>query len=354
MKCTSFHRSIGIDLLRLLAAFYVIVIHCVQQGGILAAAELRSHQFFACQALSALSFCAVNLFGLISGYVGYSEEEKPLNIKSYVLLWLEVVFYGFFIGLFFRLYSPGNVSNAGLIAMCFPLKNRLYWYFSAYSCVFFLTPVLNNGIRHCSRKTLLLTLGLLVLVFSPLETVSGCFYTNDGYSPLWLLILYLIGGIMRKYRLGQSLPTAGILAALVLCTGCSFLLGCVDPTALGLPFDAFSLPLSKYTFPLYVFSAMLYVILFQRLQLPTPVRKIVAFAAPGSFAVYLVNVQPHFWQFWMESRFRHWAGSSPVGLLGKVILFSLGFTAVVVTADHLRQRLFRCLPLQKQFSRQSR
>lgn len=347
-------RNSGIDLLRILAAFYVIVIHSVEQGGILGATEIRSYQFYACQALSAVSFCAVNIFGLISGYVGYSETEKPLNIAGYITLWLEVVFYGAAIALIWRILQPGSVTPAEIIAMCFPLKNSLYWYFSAYTGVFFLSPLMNSGVRHCSRRTLLGLLIGIVLVFSPLETLSGCFSANGGYSTLWLLLLYIVGAIMKKYRIGEKLHPMAVLGCFLVTEGCIFLLGCADPTVLGWRPDAFSLPLSKYTFPLYLIAAMLLLVLFARFTFPGVIRKLIAFAAPGSFAVYLVNVQRQVWLLGMQGRFRHWAASSPVGILVKVLAFSLAFTAAVLVIDYFRQRLFRLLPIRTVLERLNR
>lgn len=339
-------RNSGIDLLRILAAFYVIVIHTVEQGGILGATEIRSYQYYACQMLSALSFCAVNIFGLVSGYVGYSETERPLNLAGFLTLWLEVVFYGVTISLLWRFLQPGSVSAAEVRAMFFPLKNCLYWYFSAYTGVFFLSPLLNTGVRHGSRKTLMGLLAGIVLIFAPLETLSGCFGSNGGYSMLWLLLLYLVGAIMKKYQIGENLHFLVVLGCFLVVEGCIFLLGCSDPTVLGWQPDAFSLPLSKYTFPLYLVAAMLLLVLFTRFTFPGPVRKLISFAAPGSFAVYLVNVQRQVWLLGMQGRFRHWAASSPVGILVKVLLFSLAFTASVLIIDHFRQRLFRLLPVR--------
>ena len=103
-------RFYGIDLLRLLAAVYVIILHTLRRGGIYNAAVPDSYQFLSCQLLMSVSFCAVNLFGLISGYVGYSDSEKKHNFVSYGMLWLEVVFYGVLISTGMMILFPGTIS----------------------------------------------------------------------------------------------------------------------------------------------------------------------------------------------------------------------------------------------------
>jgi len=47
--------------------------------------------------------------------------------------------------------------------------------------------------------------------------------------------------------------------------------------------------IEQYTFPLHLFSAIAYVVLFSRIKFPKLMQKIVSLAAPGAFAVYLID-----------------------------------------------------------------
>ena len=73
-------RNHGVDLLRLLAMFYVLVLHVLGQGGVLeAAAEGTALHRFA-WFLETWAYCAVDVFALISGYVSYTERERPVRV----------------------------------------------------------------------------------------------------------------------------------------------------------------------------------------------------------------------------------------------------------------------------------
>lgn len=129
-------REYGVDLLRIVAAFYVIVLHTLRRGGIMGVVVPYSNQSSVCQAMDALAFCAVNLYGLISGYVGYSDTEKPFQPAKLLLLWLEVVFYGVVINLLAPVLSPSASVSEYWQSAWRPLSQNTYWYFPPISFCF--------------------------------------------------------------------------------------------------------------------------------------------------------------------------------------------------------------------------
>ena len=87
-------RNYGIDMLRLIAMFFVVVLHCYGQGGILSTVVVDSQQYKIAWFIEIVAYCAVDIFALISGYVSYTEKEKRINYSKYLNLWFQVVFYG--------------------------------------------------------------------------------------------------------------------------------------------------------------------------------------------------------------------------------------------------------------------
>ena len=84
-------RQQGMDRLRILAAYFVVGIHLFALladfgGG-------AGVWLFMNLLIYALVFCAVNCFGLLSGYLGYREEKNSLRLSSLLLLWLQFLFY---------------------------------------------------------------------------------------------------------------------------------------------------------------------------------------------------------------------------------------------------------------------
>ena len=78
-------RNYGIDALRVLSAAMIVMLHVLSQGGILAAAPdltVRGEFMWWLQ-IGCLGF--VNVFALISGYVGIGGKHK---LSSALNLWL--------------------------------------------------------------------------------------------------------------------------------------------------------------------------------------------------------------------------------------------------------------------------
>ena len=68
-------RNYGIDLMRIVSMVYVLVLHTLGQGGMISSAVTGSKQEMIIWALEIWAFCAVDIFALISGYVGYCGRE---------------------------------------------------------------------------------------------------------------------------------------------------------------------------------------------------------------------------------------------------------------------------------------
>lgn len=336
-------RNTGIDLLRLTAACYVLVLHILLRGGILTACQPGSYQQQISKALFLWCCCAVNLFGIISGYVGYTDEERPFRLAGYARLWLEVVFYNVVLTLLALWLAPGSAGPIDLIRAFFPVMSDAHWYFTGYTYLFFLIPVLNAGIRHCDDRLLRRLFYLIVLVLVPMESMSGTMGSFGGFTAVWLIFLYVIGAILRKTRVLSGLPTAALLAAIPVLAVVSYGLNthyfCLELP--GFSFD--STVTEKYVFPCHVLSAVAYVLLFSRFRFGGGLAKCIAAAAPGAFAVYLLNTQRFVWDGYMDNHFAAWAGNSPLGIVLRVVLTALGLTLASLVIDWLRRQFFRLL-----------
>ena len=123
-KASVSQRNYGIDLLRLVAAFYVIILHTINQGGIYEATADYSYQNLISRMLLIVSYCAVNIFGLISGYVGYREPLKKTSYAGYLPLWLTVVFYGVMYAGVYMILLPGTFTYKEIIKAALPVTRR--------------------------------------------------------------------------------------------------------------------------------------------------------------------------------------------------------------------------------------
>jgi len=334
-------RNSGIDLLRLIAMLFVVLLHSLNQGGILKNVVEHSSSYKLAWLLEIIAFCAVDIFALISGFVSYSSEEKKQNYTNYVLLWLQVVFYGTIVTFLWNLINPALVSPKDYWINLFPVTNGLYWYFTAYTGLWILMPLLNKGIRNCNNKTMKKIFLTILFVFSILETITKQFHLENGYSFIWIMLLYILGATIKKCEIGKNLKNAQAIIAIFLCYMITYLY-----KMYGSDIIFFNIQITKdfflsYTSPTMIGAAILYVILFSKLKVNPTLKRIISFAAPSAFAIYLLNNQIFIWDYVMKDLFVTMANQTAIKILVCSIGFSLGFGIFSILIDKIRIKLFK-------------
>ena len=116
-------KFFGIELLRILATFYIILLHVVGQGGVAAASGGGKGTYMASYLLLALAYPAVNCYALISGFVGCKSRFKLSRLLS---LWLTVVFVNLAVWGAFRLLAPEMAASFSLAACLKPILTNEY------------------------------------------------------------------------------------------------------------------------------------------------------------------------------------------------------------------------------------
>ena len=141
-------RNLGIDLLRALAMFLVIVWHFIGQGGLLAHTEPSSIKYWVLSFFQILTCCCVNLYGLTTGYLMC---DKPFRLSRVTKLWVTTVFWSVAISCAFFVLVPESRTISEMVSMFLPILRGRYWFFTAYVVVMLLSPVLNLVIQSLSK-----------------------------------------------------------------------------------------------------------------------------------------------------------------------------------------------------------
>jgi len=336
-------RNFGIDLLRVVAMFYVVTLHCIGPGGILNAAEIGSAQYHTAWFLEIWTYCAVDIFALISGYVSYSEEHKAVKWSNYLLLWLQVVVYGAGVVLLFHFINPELVTLQDLFRSFFPVSNGLYWYVTAYTGLFVVMPLLNAGLRSLSEPSARKFFFGSLLVFSLYETFFQKFTMAAGYSFLWISILYILGACIKKCGIGKDLkPRQAVLGILLLCL-VTWVWKMAGPAAGRFSRDM----LVSYVSPTVLGCALLHLIWFSKLTFGPGMRRFITFAAPAAFAAYILNCHKLIWAHVVVNQFAGLAARPLPVLVGYVVVFSLVFVGISILIDRARIWVFDLLHLRK-------
>ncbi len=340
-------RNYGIDLLRMVAMFMVAVLHVLGQGGVLGSA-VNSTQYHITWFLELAAYGSVNLFAMISGYVGVKSRFKAANLAA---LWVQVFFYSFGIAVIFAFFRPDLCSASDLLGYAFPVITRKYWYFSAYFSLFLFTPLLNAGLNALSKQTLRRLSVAMILVFSVAasagkEASQDSFTLVGGYTGLWLMVLYVVGGYIGKYGMWENVPKPALFGIWLGCTALSFGLQFYLPKIVAYT-PKFVI---SYISPLIVLGSIALLLFFSRLECGNAAKKLITIFSPAAFSVYIIHVHPLIWENVMHGRFSFLGTLHPLYIAGAVLLSAFGIYLVCSLIDLLRIQLFKLLRIKKGLS----
>ncbi|MBQ8000426.1 MAG: acyltransferase [Ruminococcus sp.] len=341
-------RNYGIDLLRIISMFLVVCMHVLGKENILDNLTNGTWLYYSVWLLYTLAYPAVNCYALISGYVGYTSHHKYSNIIN---LHFQVWFYsflGFSVGC---VMSSGEVGVVSAVKALFPVRYNTYWYYTAYFCLFFFMPLLNKifeGLNKASATKLVVS---VTVIYSILPTV----YMRDfiglsgGYSFLWLLILYIIGVYVRKYRVFEKSSKRNLFLWLVgslLVTWLSkVVIELISETVLGVVM--FQDLLFSYISPTVLLSAVLILGLFSKVRFKNSINKLITFIAPLTFGIYLLHENPFIRSHFVTGKFAYYLQFKPIitiiAILGTVVaIFLIG-----LIVEFVRQKLFKLIRVNK-------
>lgn len=341
-------RNYGIDLLRIVSMFMVVLLHILGAGGMLGAAGSSVSADRVLWLIEIACYCAVNCYSIVSGWVGYKGKFKFTNI---IVLWLQVFFYTFIINVVFWLMGWQEFSFASLTNTFLPVLASEYWYFTAYFVMYMFIPVLNLILEKFNKKQMgvFLIIGFVLFSLFPTLLMEDPFLFNHGYSAWWLAYLYLVGGFLNKYKLfskGSVFDYLTYYGCLVLFTFLTKVnLEYLTPKIFGE--IRYNMILIDYTSPTILLCGIFLVIAFSKMKFNNFFKKIISFFAPISFGVYLIHCN-----YLMLGKF--WNGSfakfTNYGII-KIILyvFALAILVYLICSliDYIRHLLFKLLKVKE-------
>lgn len=330
----SSQRNYGIDALRLFSMFLAVVLHILGGGGLLRAVSGTKYTISWLFEISA--FCAVNCFGIISGYTSYSSESKHRPFRKYIALWIQVAFYSLGIVLLVNRIDPRSVSYDDIFKAFRPVSTECYWYFSAYTALYFVMPWLDLLMRACTRQQADQLIRVLVLLFSFCPIILGneaLFGLSSGYSFLWLALLYLIGAWMKKYDIPGRIRSTSALSASVLCILITWILKvCFQVHAL-----------ISYLSPTILLESAALFVFFSRMKVTGVFKKLIVCFSPAAFGVYLIHVHPFAWRILVENRYPFLAQTSTILFPFAFLFRAFSLFTFCLLIEKIRLIVFRIL-----------
>lgn len=293
-------------------------------------------------------FCAVDIYALISGYVWVNAKYRFRNI---IELCLQVFCYSVLITFVFSILAPSSVSLLDWLKSIFPVMFNQYWYFSSYVGLFLFIPLLNLILNKMDKRQLQLCIGMLLLFFSCLQSLffSDVFGTNDGYSTIWLMILYLVGGYIRKYQSFLNIKSIKLIIGYFMMVGITWLSKLfIEMTTLHFLGEVRAGNyFISYKSPFILLSAVFLLLFFEKMNISLFCKKIIKVLSPMSFGVYLIHTHPLIYNFLMKERFCGYVMYSWIIEVILVLISALCINFICYAINFIRLELFKILHIRK-------
>jgi len=340
MKSTE--RRYGVDLLRLAAMGMILMHHLLTHGGLMTAFPALSPSGMAAQLLNIASYCAVNVYALISGYVMAGKRFRPARLME---LWLQVMFTSLVITVGFAL--TGKADAGDWLKVFFPVSTEAYWYFTAYFALYLFIPVIHRALDGLDKRTFQLTMLAAVMLFTliPTLTMGDPFKLQSGYHVLWLMVLYALGQYLRRFGFGWiGRHGFAVYAACLALTWLSRI-GADWLMTNGQELYPMEL-LVRYTSPTMLASSVALLALFDRMTFPGWMAKLLSLLSPFAFGIYLIHDHPLVRKHFIVMRFAPLANLPALQMALSLAGWWAAIFAACLAAEALRSILFRMLKVR--------
>ncbi len=355
-------RNYGIDALKIIAMFMVLVLHILGAGGVLEASENGSAQYHVAWLMEIGSYPAVNIFGLTTGYLMINNRWKMSRVIG---LWLQIFCYSVGINLFFAIFSSDVLTVMDWIRSFLPVSYILWWYATAYFGLFFLIPFINKMINGLSKKQAVFLAAIILIFYSLLNNLiveKDVFNMSGGYTLAWLVCLYIWGALIRKFDFAATVKKYWFAIIYLV----SIVLVWVSRLALGALLNGAGKENSViqslfrvdmfvcYLSPFIVVAAIALLLFFAKVQFPKKINKMLKSVSALSFAVYIIHLHRRVYPRIITGKYAYLATENIFVLMGVVFLIALSIFLACILIELLRTQVFKWLKINKLVDKISR
>ncbi|MGM9850115.1 MAG: acyltransferase family protein [Bacilli bacterium] len=340
-------RMIGLDILRIASMLGIIGLHLIGQGGVLNNLNLMNYRTFVILFIYAICYLSVDVFGILSGYLSW--KKKKINYTRIVELIIITFFHCFiitFIFYYFNLYDFKTLGLKEIINSIFPALIGRNWYITSYIFVFFMMPYSNHLIEKLeqkSMKNMLITLFIMLCIIPNIFWQTDFFKASNGYSPLWLLYCYLLGGYLGKYRLSKKINKKRI----TIVTSCIILAYVSNILVRIITFKIYGQVLYEswfinYVSPFNVIASLLLIPIFSNIKINNiSLNKLIVFLSVSSFAVYIIHCHYLVYDYFLLNIMKFCIERNVIVIVLYFVLFGLAIYSVCSIIDFLRVKIFK-------------
>lgn len=338
-------RNYGIDLLKMLAMVNIINLHINRVSKLLKISP-KNPKYRQIFRLQTFSFWPVDAFGLISGIIGY----KRYKFANLIYLWFESLYYSIILSIY--LYSKSLLNSKQLFMSIFPLGIHRLWYVNAYFFMYLLLPFIINSINIIDKKSFTKIIQWYFIMYSfyhKLNEFNGgknnYDFVNNGYSSIWIVTLFIIGGYIGRFYINKPLFSKFIFLIIYLLS--SFFTS---------EFIFFSLKkynisetiFMRYNSPTIIIQAISLIFFFSNLNIQYKfLRKVIFFFTPLNFNVTLIHLRIFYSKTRMITKFFNYVRElNAKFLFFKIYGLSLLIYFICAFFDYFRYLVFKNIKIK--------
>ncbi len=201
-------RSLGLDIIRMLAIFFVFITHSIAYKGVINVDQL-SFKWTIYMIIRFLAMASVPLFLLLTGYLNNKKEISKKYYKGIIPILISYVCISFLEIIATNLFNGTPIDwKLSIIQILNFTANGYAWYFEMYIGLFLLAPFLNilyDNLPSKKEKNVLV-LSLIFLTFIP-QIVKSFKYgdmwldiTPDYWQIIYPITYFYIGKMIREFQ----------------------------------------------------------------------------------------------------------------------------------------------------------
>lgn len=193
-------RQQNFELLRIIAMFMIVISHVSTHHILANEVEVSGFNELLLTILRSLIFICVNIYILITGY--FSIHSTKLKFRKLVNIALLPGFISAILLIILMLFGVVDFNIWAIIAKIPSVLIGEYWFISNYFALYMFIPILNKIFHLLSKRDLqqLLLLTFLVgSVWSSFLNSDNIIGFNSGFSLIFFMFLYYVGGYIRIY-----------------------------------------------------------------------------------------------------------------------------------------------------------
>ena len=181
-----------------------------------------------------------------------------------------------------------------------------------------------------------------------LSTGQDIFVIQNGYSPLWLAILYIIGAYIKKFQINRLFTKRRLfLIYFILVTVTVISNTIIESVSKSFSrVSVFKDMLLSYNSPPILLCSISLLLLFANIKPKNKSSKAILFFSTATFGVYIIHLHPSIWNL-IAGHFTFLAQINifllPFAVIGIALIIWVGCSII----DKIREKTFAVLKVQK-------